>query len=100
MDLTEIMVDVDNPVNLCQEKILVGYKTDIGQHTYSTNHDFIKQSRLRSVVFLPWERNKNGHLLCWLWSNDRRLFINGEFQWPSARMDIFKNKHGATLFWN
>ncbi len=33
-------------------------------------------------------------------SNDRRMLINGDFQWPSARMDIIKNKHGAALFCN
>jgi hypothetical protein len=28
------------------------------------------------------------------------MFLRGEFQWPSASIDIFKNSHGATLFCN
>jgi hypothetical protein len=100
VDVTEIMIEADDPVFLCPEKVLVGYKTVICDGTTNTNHEFIQQTRLRSVVFLPWERDIDGHRLCWLWSDDRKMILRGEFQWPSASIDIFKNSHGATLFRN
>ena len=28
------------------------------------------------------------------------MLIGGEFKWPSASIDIFKNAHGATMYRN
>jgi hypothetical protein len=90
LELTEIIVESNNPLPLCWEQALIGHRACLGDVTFLTNREFIQDNKIRAVVFLPWEIDEEEQWIFWIWSEDKKVFLDNEFKWPSvSQMDMF-----------
>jgi hypothetical protein len=101
--LRELSIEEDNPYRVHGNSLLQAYPVQMLEQDIEADMTFVAKNTVRSVVFLQYSPPNhmqdagNNATYYWLWTEDRKVLVEGVFDFPSVDIDAFISEGGLPI---